>query len=163
MKKVFPYVLGAVVVVLLGFIIASSSAGPYRRFDERLTLRATDRIPYGTRVAYELLPSLFPLAKTMAEVAAPGNWDSLSSVEDNQAVILVADYFDADIEELERLTEFVERGNHVFVIARTAANDVETYFGFSSTVIGSYNGDDASDSLHVNLVSPAFSKTPNFT
>jgi hypothetical protein len=99
----------------------------------------------------------------MAEVAAPGDWDSLSSVEDNQAVILVADYFDADIEELDRLTEFVERGNYVFVIARTAANDVETYFGFSSTIIGSYNGDDASDSLHVNLVSPAFSKTPNFT
>src|SRR6186713_857884 len=114
MKKILPYVLGGVLLVLLIVIMISTSNGPQRKMDERITLRQGDKIPYGTRVARELLSSLFPGAATPFDRKYPGAWDSIDLTEPRQAVVLIADYFDASNEELEELAGFVEQGNYVF-------------------------------------------------
>src|SRR5215203_4266834 len=122
MKKVFPYVLGGVLLILLIVIMSSTSTKPPRKMDERITLRQGDKIPYGTRVAREFLSSLFPGAATPFDRKYPGAWDSIDTREPTQAVILIADYFDADNDELKELADFVEQGNYVFIISRAVSD-----------------------------------------
>lgn len=150
-------------LLLLGLMMGSTATRPPRRLDERITLRSTDKIPYGTRVAYDLLPLLFPSANVARELAAPGEWDSLSSYEDNQAVILVAEYLNAETDDLQKLADFVERGNHVFIITGAVSDDVESYFNVSYSNYATYYGKDVSDSLHLRLAKPAFSSAADYS
>ena len=160
MKKTFPYIIGAVVLGLLVLIMMASRGKPLRqrRMDERITLQRKDKIPYGTRVAQELLPSLFPHAAFPTDDRYPGSWDSIDTYQSNQAVILIADYFDADEEQLNRLGNFVSRGNTVFMIARNYSDAAARYFAlsFDTYLI-------ASDSLRVKLEAPAFAVDSVFT
>jgi hypothetical protein len=55
MKKLIPYIIGLVIVFLLAWVI-SQAGRPVRNFDERVTLRPSDKIPYGTAAAKSLLP-----------------------------------------------------------------------------------------------------------
>lgn len=163
MKKALPFVIGAVVLALVVALVASNPGGTQRRMDERVTLREHDKIPYGTRVARELLPSLFPGTDVRLENARAGSWDSLRIGGNNQAVILMADYFDADRDELQELADFVERGNYVFIISRAAADEVGTFFGVSYSNLSSFFGAPVSDSLHVSLKPPAFTAAVDYT
>jgi len=157
MKKVFPYVIGAAVIVLLFVLMKVSSGSSFRQFDNRITLRRSDKIPYGTHVARDLLPSLFAAANIRNENAAPGKWDSVYATSYKQAVVFVADYFDADKDELEAIANFVERGNYVFIISRAASDDVASFFGISFNSEGAANFYAAvSDSLRLKLDGPGF-------
>ena len=160
MRKAIPFIVGGAVLLLLAIMVSSNATRPARRFDERITLRQSDKIPYGSRVARELLPSLFHSASVKNENAAPGKWDSVTQTSYKQAVILVADYLDADKEELQRLSDFVAKGNYVFITSRAASDDVDAFFGVS------FNGDFGSnefggiaDSLRLRLQMPAFEDT----
>lgn len=163
MKKALPYILGAIVLILLVVIMTSNATKPPRKMDERITLRQTDKIPYGLRVAAELLPSLFPGASVSTDRNYPGNWDSIDVTGRNQAVILVADYFDADDEELEELAAFVKRGNYVFIIHRAASDDVISYFHFSYNNDYAFYANDDEDSLKLKLESPAFADKRSYS
>jgi hypothetical protein len=163
MKKAFPYILGAVVLILLVVMMTSNATKPPRRMDERVTLRQSDRIPYGLRVANELLPSLFPAATIYTDRKYPGRWDSIDVSEGGQAVILVADYFDADDDEVEELSAFVENGNYVFIIHRAASDDVISYFDFSYNNDYAFYTTDDDDSLKVKLIGPAFTDDKFYT
>lgn len=156
MKKVLPFLLGGLALLLLLVVMGTSDRRPLRRMDERITLRQRDKIPYGTRVAFELLPSLFPSAVVARENAAPGSGDSLSLSGVNQALIIVADYLEAETEELQTLSDFVDRGNYVFITARAASDDVEAFFSTSFNNYTTYFGEQKSDSLHVRLSPPVF-------
>lgn len=160
MKKVFPYLIGVIVLVLLVVIMAANKTVAVRRMDERITLKQQDKIPYGTRAAKELLPSLFPGTGTPHDAKYPGEWDSVDVDEPNQAVILIADYFDADEEELERLSDFVSGGNYVFLIARSASDAFSNYFNitFRSDYYTSSN-----DSLKMRLEPPAYATDVSYT
>src|SRR5947209_111438 len=128
MKKAFPFIIGAAVLLLLAAVMVSSNATrPAHHFDDRITLRQRDKIPYGTLVARELLPTLFPDTKVCNENAAPGRWDSVQATSYKQAVIFVADYFDADKDDLDAMADFVERGNYVFIISRAASDDAASF------------------------------------
>lgn len=154
MSKAFPYIIGLVVLVLLGFLMMSNRAKQTRRMDERITLRQQDKIPYGTRVARELLPSLFPSAETPYDVSYPGNWDSIITDDDKQAVIVMSDYLDADETELKRLADFVEEGNYVFLISRSVSDAVSNYFHLS--VQSDYYSAAGGDSLRLRLEAPGY-------
>ncbi|HEX8314719.1 MAG TPA: DUF4350 domain-containing protein [Flavisolibacter sp.] len=162
MKKAGPYIVGGVILLLLVMLMVSTK-GTNRRFDETVTLRESDRIPYGTRVARELLPSFFPEARFPFDRKYPGIWDSIETYRSNQAVILIADYFEADREELESLSDFVGRGNYVFLIARNASDDLSSFFRFGlHSEFSSYYGLQE-DSLQVKLEQPAFQTTGLYT
>jgi len=113
-------------------------------------------------VARELLSSLFPNAATPFDRRIPGVWDSIETSDDNQAVILMADYFDADRDELDELTEFVEEGNYIFIIARNASDDVASFFNLSYNSGYSYYTS-SSGSLRIKLESPLFAADSFFT
>lgn len=160
MKKALPFAIGAAVLgLLIVLVVASSTTRPPRRFDQRITLHQRDKIPYGAKVAYELLPSLFPDAAIKTEKTAPAFWDSADLSGRKQAVILTANHFEADREELATLADFVERGNYVFIIAYSASPDAASFFNLTSfnPDYSSSAATGASDSLWVRLDGPAFS------
>ncbi len=161
MKRAFPYLIGAAVLVLLAVVLLASRKAQ-RRFDERITLRQRDKIPYGTAVARQLLPRLFPQAAVYNDARYPGSWDDIDVDDSAQAVILVADYLNANQEELEYLEAFVDAGNYVFIIARSLSDDAADFFGLD---IGSDYSflTDGNDSLLLQLSKPVFSEGKPFT
>ena len=96
--------------------------------DERITLRIKDKIPYGMYVAYTLLPRIFPDALVAHDKNSPGNWDSVTAEESNQAVFLIAKDFDAEEYELNRLFSFAKNGNYVFIIAHSLSYEATKFF-----------------------------------
>lgn len=163
MKKAMPFIVGGVLLLLLVILMVSSKGTSQRRLDETVTLREIDRIPYGTRVARELLPSFFPNARFPFDRKYPGAWDSIETYRSNQAVIMVADYFEADRDELETLSDFVERGNHVFLVARNVSDDLSSFFRFGLHTQFSPYFETEGDSLRLKLEQPAFRTTVLYT
>lgn len=163
MKKELPYLIGGAVLLVLIIGLVASRAKPAHRFDERITLRQQDKIPYGTAVARFLLPALFPEAQVRSDAQAPGEWNTLQGDSSGQAVILVADFMDADNEELNRIAGFVEKGNVVFIIARTVSDEASGFFHLS---LSSYNDlfyENTQDSLRLQLQASSFDQDGVFT
>lgn len=152
MKKAFPYIAGGAVLLILVMLLMANRT---RRLDERITLRQKDKIPYGTAVAKHLLPTLFPQAQIYTEARYPGSWDDIDPVGSNQAVILIADYFNADEEELKHMTRFVSNGNIVYIIARALSDEAAGFFNIRSGSDAIFFQQDA-DSLQVKLNKPPF-------
>ncbi|HWJ91092.1 MAG TPA: DUF4350 domain-containing protein [Flavisolibacter sp.] len=155
MKKNLPYIIAVVLLVVLAVLLISNKKNAPRQFNDRISLRQRDKIPYGTSVAKSLLPSIFPGAKIFFDNKGPGNWDSLTTTSYNQALILVAADFNADESELNRLLSFVQQGNYVFIISRTFSAAARRTFNFTtyehsfSDFVGGGN-----DSLSVKLDEP---------
>jgi len=82
------------------------------RPSERVTLWRKDKLPYGTYVAYESLPYLFPNAEISVnrkDIA------SLSQKDGKKALIFIGHYAVADPSDVNALLNFVGEGNHVFI------------------------------------------------
>ena len=157
MKKILPYIIGIIVLFILGALLINSKTNTPKRMDERITLKQRDQIPYGMAVAKTLLPSIFPRAAVYYDNRSPGDWDSISASSYDQAVILVAKDFNADEDELNRLLSFAQKGNYVFIIAKSFSRDAISFFGFS------YNENEfdnylniSEDSLSAKLDKPVF-------
>lgn len=161
MKKSYPYIIGIVVLLLLIGLVAANRAKPERRLDERITLRQRDKIPYGTLVAKQLLPSLFPDATVQTDAMYPGEW-KINTYQPGQAVILMCDYFDAGKEELSRLNDFAEKGNSVFIIARSFSEEATSFFNLRFSDYGELLFTYDQDSLRVKLEKPAFADSSLF-
>jgi hypothetical protein len=157
MKKLLKYLIAAVLMLAFGVLIVASTKNRLRRLDERITLRQADKIPYGTSVAKGLLSSLFPHAAIYYNKAQPADWDSVSYSEPNQVVVLIADRFNADEEELSRLLSFIKEGNYVFIVAKSFSYDaIETFhFSYNESSFDQFlNLSD--DSLRIRLEKPVF-------
>lgn len=157
MKKYSPYLVGGAVLLLFILALLASRGKPLRRMDERITLKSEDKIPYGTAVARHLLSSLFPGANVQADARYPGSWENIDPYVPGQAVILVADYFDADTDELKRLNRFAEKGNSVFIIARAFSDDAANFFKASFSGYNDMFYESSQDSLRIKLERPYFS------
>lgn len=167
MKKYSPYILA---FLLMGAIIALFLTGNNKKekqLDERITLRQQDKIPYGTYVAFNGLKYLFPKATIYTNRNEPGYWDSLSSSESGQALIIVTGKFNADEGEMKKLISFIEKGNDVFVSARTisyAASEILDC-GVNTYDISTYADEEIKikDSLSVYLNKPPYGKQTNYS
>ena len=146
---------GAIAVLLI-----TGNNKKERQLDERVTLRNRDKIPYGTYVAYNALKHIFPKAVVYNNKYEPGRWDSLSNYESGQALIIVTGKFNADTSEMKKMISFIEKGNDVFVSARTISESVESMMdcGVNTYDFFSYidGGTKKQDSLSVYLNNPPF-------
>ncbi|HET7898390.1 MAG TPA: DUF4350 domain-containing protein [Flavisolibacter sp.] len=162
MKKIFPYILGGVVLLLLVGLILASRSRPVHRMDERITLRQRDKIPYGTAVAKHLLPSLLSRAVVYFDSHYPGTWENIDPYASGQAVFLMADYLEANYDELDRLSRFVSKGNVVFIISRSLSDEASRFFHLRLKPFYSlFSGNE--DSLQIRLVPPVFEANGTFT
>ncbi len=159
MKKALPYLL----ILLLGAAVItlffSARKKNRKKLDENFTLKRKDKIPYGSWVAFHSLPSLFPDAHISVNRYEPGYWDSLSNYEEKQVLIILTARFEADREELKRLTKFVEYGNDVFISAQYISSAADNYFNFLTSAYDmSLMGiQELEQGMKIRLNSPPFS------
>ncbi|MBA2745425.1 MAG: DUF4350 domain-containing protein [Flavisolibacter sp.] len=163
MKRFWPYLVIVAAVLLLGTLLVSSSKKRPREMDERITLKKADKIPYGTAAAKDLLTSVFPGKPVYYNKKEPELWDSINRWGTNQAVFIIADYLNAYDDELERIFDFAQGGNYVFIIAKNFSGAALKEFGFQIY----YNpfeefGNDPGDSLGVRLEPSYFKQSGLF-
>lgn len=129
MKSKLPYIILGLVAVGVLMLVATGNYKKSKHFDGRITLRKSDKIPYGAYVAHKNLKSIFPQAEVYTDRHEPGYWDSLSYYEKGQAVIILTGRFAADEFEMKQLIRFAEKGNDVFIIAMEISATVERMLG----------------------------------
>lgn len=163
MKKILPFLLLGLVLLSAAVLLFTADDDREKFLDERITLRRTDKIPYGTYVAYEGLHHLFPSSTVTTNRKAPGSWDNLSMNESDQALVVVSHRFFADNDEMLDLIRFAEKGNDVFVSAMVYAEDAKnllncsvSYFDLSE-IFSPEPG--TRDSLSVTLANPPFDRS----
>jgi hypothetical protein len=71
-------------------------------------------------------------------------------------VILVADYFYADDDELDRISRFAAKGNTVFIIARSFSDEAANYFNLTFNDYYNYLGSSNEDSMKLRLEASLF-------
>lgn len=167
MKKYSSYILIGLIVLAIGFLFFTSNNKNNRRFDDRITLRAKDKIPYGTYVAFESLKELFPEAKISINKKEPAYWDSLSNYDDGQALVIISPYFNASEYEMKKLLSFIENGNDVFLstmsISYEATQLMKCDISSGEALLYYFDQSAGSDTLSVSLARPPFNKKTSYT
>ncbi|MGE5519038.1 MAG: DUF4350 domain-containing protein [Candidatus Dadabacteria bacterium] len=164
MKRALPYIVTIIFIIILAALIVGSIKKPQKRLDERITLRAKDKIPYGFSAAKTLLPKLFLHTAVHYEASRPGSWNTIDEHDSGQAVILVANYLDANERELARMLEFVKRGNFLFIISRAYSFETSQVFRFRDDPVSyEFSNNDTSDSLLVELNKKYFLTDSSFS
>ncbi len=161
--KTAPYILFALITVAL-IAMFITGQGKKKKFDERITFRKKDKIPYGTWVAYQSLPKFFPAASVYTTRQEPGYWDSVSVDDSRQAFIAITPRFMADEFEMRKLLSFVENGNDVFVSCKYVSGDVEEMLNcsvYESYGVSLFSEEGKSlgpseDTLELRLLKPPF-------
>ncbi|TCJ16562.1 hypothetical protein EPD60_07400 [Flaviaesturariibacter flavus] len=144
---------GALLLVVIAVLVIGG--GRRKEFNQRITLRYEDRIPYGYSIARGLVPDLFPGVPLVNDRNAPGAWDSIDVNTGGQAVVLVGRELAATDDELETLLAFVEKGNYVFCIAPDFSSAVFDRLRLYNSTFYSLKGE---DTLRVQLRAPRFNE-----
>lgn len=141
--------------------ILSCNPGGSKKLNHRITLWRKDKIPYGTYIAYENLPYLFPDAEisinqvSPSDLKSPANGNNSSDAgegERKKAYVIIAPRMLPDPSEINAILNFVGEGNHVFISA----------FQFGDSLLRSLNVRPApvlysfpqSDSLRLSIYNP---------
>jgi hypothetical protein len=95
--------------------LASCTLTPRKEINRRLTLRRQDKLPYGTKVAFDGLASLFPDATVSY---FDKSTEKLPTGDGKTASIIIVGAIDPSMPEINSLLDFVGQGNHVFISAR---------------------------------------------
>ena len=155
MKKIFPYILFALLITAVIILLIGNAKNRSPKFDDRVTLRKADKIPYGSYVAFENLKWLFPKAEILLNRSFPGEGGWFKNKKNQQALIIISPQFLADEDEMLELIDFANQGNDIFISSRrlslTAMEALKAKSSFSFDAI------DQKDSLKLTLNKPAFS------
>ncbi len=157
MKKYLVYIITGLVVLAVILLVFTGNNARHKAPDQRITLKRQDKIPYGSFVAFDNLHYLFPQASISVENKAPGNWDSLSTEDSQQAIFILTGQFNADEEELKKLVDFVSKGNDVFISARSVSWYTKEMLNCSMNTFDIPEfGSITKDSLHLFLNQPPY-------
>lgn len=167
MKKFIPHILVIFVFAAAMVLVFSGKKQKERILDERMSFRKTDKIPYGTFVAFRNLKYFFPNAAILDNRKEPGYWDSLSLLEPRQALLIISPNFFADESEMKKLISFAEAGNYVFISTRNVSSSVEDLIHSRIMPIQrdsfNINGKMIADSMNAQLKCPPFNDNTSFT
>ncbi|MEZ4802380.1 MAG: DUF4350 domain-containing protein [Gelidibacter sp.] len=119
MNKTVKIYLGLLLVLFIGFAIIEFSAEKPINWSK--TYRETDKIPFGTFVFYEELPTLFPNNEIENIKTSPYEYfndyydwaDSTYDISGNY--IHIDEYADIDEVSAQELLDFASYGNNVFI------------------------------------------------
>ena len=115
------------------FLLSSCRSGAGRKeLNRRVTLSRHDDNPYGGKVAYELLPHLFPDADiTVMSNASPVSVSGTGGT--NRALIVISPSLEADASDVTALMNFVQQGNKVFISANRVSGNLLKQFSIHAT------------------------------
>jgi hypothetical protein len=88
-----------------------------KRLDERVSLWRMDKIPYGTRYAFENLSSVFPKADIRTGNQFPILFQSEATEDTARALIIVSPLFSPEPDEMRSIIRYAASGNQVFISA----------------------------------------------
>ena len=89
-----------------------------KRLDNRVSLWRMDRIPYGTRYAYDNLPSVFPEAEIRTSSRFPILYHREGRGDTLRTLIILTPAFFPEPDEMNSLIRFAASGNQVFISSR---------------------------------------------
>jgi hypothetical protein len=134
---------------VLPALIFLSSCGFNKRLNRRLSLWRKDDNPYGTTVAYDALPFIFP----DAEISIDRNKAfGVPSGEGKAAHIIITDFMDAEPADVTALMNFVGEGNSVFISANRFSEGLLKNFQIRATNVRQFTLEP--DSLTVGVYNP---------
>ncbi len=119
MKRYLQYGL-----IIFSFTCLAASCNRRKKLDERISLWRMDRIPYGTRYAYDNLAALFPEAIIRTGSNFPVLFPEESMQDTLRALIVLTPAFIPEPEEVKSLIRFASSGNQVFISANFIADTV---------------------------------------
>jgi hypothetical protein len=166
LKKYFPYIIAFVIAGAIIALLFTGKRNGSKVFDQRITLRKQDKIPYGTYAAHQLLKGLLPNATIHQSRQEPGYWgDSITNSKDRQAYVFIGNRFTADEYEMKNLIRFAEKGNDVFISASyiSAAADDAIKCNSSSVSSNFSNFFELQDSMTTVLNSPFVQSDSSYT
>lgn len=140
------YTLRWLPLLLLG--LTACHAKDKKKIDSRVTLWRLDKIPYGTYVAYNSLPAIFPDAKISVNKSSP--LEMGTTEEGGKAYVIIAPFVEPEGSEVTAILNYAGRGNQVFISA----------ISFGDTLLralkikNGYNEDFRLDSLQVSVYNP---------
>jgi hypothetical protein len=147
---------------LLAFMLllslASCQLNRVKQIDRRITLKRRDKLPYGTKVAYDGLSYLFPNS-TISSNSKP--LSGLSSSEGKKAYLIIVGAMDPSPADINSLLDFVGEGNHVFISARRYGDSLLHTLGVKASY--GYLSDGPMDSLRLSVVQPVTADSLSFS
>ena len=154
MKGKYIYIIIAIWVTAVAFLLIMNAKNKPKKFEERITLRKTDKIPYGSYLAYENLQWIFPKTDILLNRSYFSEAGWFLNEKEKQALIIISPQFLADEDEMYDLIDFAQRGNDVFISTRRLS--VTAMESFNSKSSFSFDAIDLVDSLILTLKKPAF-------
>ena len=140
--------LSILLLIMTGALVSCNrrSGSKGKELNRRITMRRTDKNPYGTKVAYDGLSQLFHDAEISVTSKAPTDYFANST---RSALIVIAPTVEASPSEVTAVLNYVGNGNHVFISARHVADTLLHALGLKE---GWGNSQLAEmDSLHIKL------------
>lgn len=130
MLKLVPCILLLVSYLLFSFAFSGCNVtGNKKQVSSRITLKQSDKIPYGTFIAQENLRYVFPDSYVEVNKLSPASYRSFmasydsysgNKVDSNASPMLylvISPYFSPTVREYNAIMEFIGRGHHVFISA----------------------------------------------
>ncbi len=143
-------------LLLFGFF-SSCTVKQSKELNRRITLWRKDKIPYGTELAYDGLPYLFPNATITVNKKSP---TTFRTGEGKKAYIIIVGTMDPKPAEVTALLNFVGEGNHVFISAHHVADTLLHILGLKA---GQGRGQGFEpDSLRLKLLDPVTADYQSF-
>jgi len=140
-----------ILIVMPAILLLASCGTGKKELNRRMSLSRHDDIPYGTKVAYELLPHLFPDATIT--VSTNDNPGSLANSSGNGRVFMVIGHsLMASASDVTALMNFVQQGNQVFISANRISENLLKSLSVQTTGKTPFYAEP--DSLTVGVYSP---------
>lgn len=144
-------------------LAACSSCQHQKKLNTSLTLRATDKIPYGTYYAFDNLPALFPGAGIVKNLQSPSTFYYDTAGENDRPLrlktyIIIGPRIFPEKEELESMIRFAASGHQLFMSSLAFGESLLKTLNLKISVMGP-----AYDSLRLSLYRPQNGDSVNFT
>ena len=98
--------------------ITAFSCRRSKKLDPRISLWRLDRIPYGTKYAYDNLSSVFPYAEIRTSSLFPKLIQQDADNDSSRTLIILSPAFLPDPDELNSLIRYAASGNQILISAR---------------------------------------------
>jgi len=118
--------------ILLVFYVVAQYNKP-KPTDWSLTLVNTDKIPFGTYVLFNRIDDIFPGAKVKTYREPVYNVINDEGVK-NSTYIIVAQQVDLNKYDYEKLTNYIKKGNDVFIAAQSFGPEIAKKLGVHASI-----------------------------
>lgn len=105
-------------------ILTGCGGNSEKKLDRRVSLWRMDKIPYGTKYAYDNLSFIFPKARIQTSNRFPGLLHLQNDDDTVRTLIIISPQFIPEDNEMNSLIRFAAAGNQVFVSALYIADTV---------------------------------------